>query len=477
VISRFSLPTRNTVLFLAALMAHTLFGQSPFPNLKPLEGRYEYFNGVSITFAQSPRDGVLYAILDETLYPLKFIAADIFNDRQGSRLIFQRGDAGQVSGYRLEEKHATNSFRRLSDATFPASMWFARRTTGNAPYQFHYSPPPDLADGLPVGSLAAARLDPSLIKELIEQVATEKYKNIHSILVIKSGKLVLEEYFYQYDRDTLHQLRSATKSFVSALVGIVIDQKLIHGKDEKALQFFPEYDLQNPSTDKNAITIEHLLSNQSGLACDDTAQSSPGNEIKMGLAPDWVHFILNLPVTTPPGSVGRYCSGGIIVLGRIVEKASHKALSDFAAENLFGPLGITNYQWRFKPDQSSAEDFCQLHLRPRDMAKFGLLYLNQGRWNGRQVISSDWVAASLAKHSVVNGIDYGYLWWRQWLNVNGQRIDGIAAKGNGGQRIYLWPTLDMVVVITGGNYNERSPSDELQIKYLLPAALQSTNAK
>ena len=106
------------------------------------------------------------------------------------------------------------------------------------------------------------------------------------------------------------------------------------------------------------------------------------------------------------------------------------------------------------------------------MAKFGLLYLDGGRWKGKQIISPEWVKASLSKHSVVNSTDYGYLWWRQWLNVNGTRVDGVTAKGNGGQRIYLWPSLEMVVVITGGNYNERSPSDELQIKYILPAAMK-----
>ena len=192
----------------------------------------------------------------------------------------------------------------------------------------------------------------------------------------------------------------------------------------------------------------------------------------MNASPDWVRFILDLPMVEAPGGSGRYCTGGVILLGRIVEKASGKRLSDFAAENLFGKLGITNYRWNFKPDSSSFDDACQLHMRPRDMAKLGLLYMNEGQWKGRQVISREWVKASLSKHSVVRGTDYGYLWWRQWLNVNGTRMEGVTAKGNGGQRIYLWPSLDLVVVITGGSYNEQSPSDEIQIKYILPAAMR-----
>ena len=111
----------------------------------------------------------------------------------------------------------------------------------------------------------------------------------------------------------------------------------------------------------------------------------------MNASPDWVQFILDLPMVEPPGKTGRYCTGGVILLGRIVEKASGKRLPDFAAENLFGKLGITNYRWNFKPDSSSFDDACQLHMRPRDMAKLGLLYMNEGQWKGRQVISREWV--------------------------------------------------------------------------------------
>ena len=156
-----------------------------------------------------------------------------------------------------------------------------------------------------------------------------------------------------------------------------------------------------------------------------------------------------------------------------MEKASGQRLPDYAAENLFGKLGIMNYRWNFRPDRSSFDDACQLHMRPRDMAKLGLLYMNEGQWKGRQIISQEWVKASLSRHSVVRGTDYGYLWWRQWLNVNGTRVEGVTAKGNGGQRIYLWPSLDLLVVITGSSYNEQSPSDEIQIRYILPAAMSS----
>lgn len=441
-------------------------------DLKQFEGRYEYLHGASIQIAGSPRDGVLYAILDEAKYPLKRLSEDTFSDRVGSRVVFERGDLGRVSGYRFHQEKATNFFRRVSDAEVPETMWYARRSPGNAPYRFTASRPPDLKDGLEVGSLEESGLNSALIGTMVEQIANEAHKNVDSVLLIKKGKLVLEEYFYQYDRDKLHQLRSATKSVVSALVGIAIEKKLIASKEERVVSFFPELEIQNLSAEKRAVTVEHLLASQSGLACEDGNPESPGEEQKMNASPDWVRFILDLPMVEPPGGSGKYCSGGVILLSRIVEKVSGQRLHEFAAEHLFGKLGITNFRWNFRPDPSSFDDACQLHLRPRDMAKLGLLYMNEGQWHGKQVLPRDWVKASLAKHSVVRGTDYGYLWWRQWLNVNGSRVDGLAAKGNGGQRIYLWLSLDLVVVITGGNYNAQSPSDELQIRYVLPAAMR-----
>ena len=461
------------VLLIQALFSGTGLSQThPERDLKEFEGRYEYLNGASIQFAGSPRDGVLYAILDEAKYPLKRMSAGVFSDRDGSRVVFERGATGWVSGYRFYQEKATNFFRRVSDAELPETMWFARRSPGNASYQFTASIPPDLKDGLDVGSLQDAGLNVALIGKMVEQIANETYKNVDSVLLIKKGKLVLEEYFYQYDREKLHQLRSATKSVVSALVGVALDKKLITSKEENVVPFFPEYQIKNLSAEKRAITVEHLLACESGLACEDGNPESPGEEQKMNASPDWVQLILDLPMVEPPGKTGRYCTGGVILLGRIVEKASGKRLPDFAAENLFGKLGITNYRWNFKPDNSSFDDTCQLHMRPRDMAKLGLLYMNEGQWKGRQVISPEWVKASLSKHSVVRGTDYGYLWWRQWLNVNGTRMDGVTAKGNGGQRIYLWPSLELLVVITGESYNEQSPSDEIQIKYILPAAMR-----
>jgi CubicO group peptidase (beta-lactamase class C family) len=205
------------------------------------------------------------------------------------------------------------------------------------------------------------------------------------------------------------------------------------------------------------------------LDCDISDSKSVGNETVMDYSDDWVKFTLDLPMIDAPGGIGRYCSGNPVTLGRIVEKTAKMPLLDFAEKNLFAPLGFKNYKWNFKPDKSSAENYCQIYLTPREMAKFGLLYLNNGNWKGKQIISSDFVKQSFEKHSTIQGVDYGYLWWLKYLDAGETRYYTKAAQGNGGQRIYILQEQNMVAVITGGNYNSQSPSDELMKKYILPA--------
>lgn len=336
-------------------------------------------------------------------------------------------------------------------------------------YKYAYKQPKNRKDGLKTGGLDHTGLDKTLLNTMMQEIVKGRYPNVHSILIIKDGKLVFEEYFYEHDRNKLHELRSATKSFVSALTGIAIEKKYIKSKNEPVLNFFPEYVIQQDVAAKRKITIENLLTNQSGLDCDVSDSKSVGNETTMNNSDDWVKFTLDLPMADSAGGKGRYCSGNPIMLCSIIEKATQQPLTDFAQQNLFGPLGIKNYVWNFKPDKSSVETFCQLYLNSRDMAKFGLMYLNNGNWNGTQVVPTEWVEQSFAKHSVVQGLDYGYLWWSKYFDVEGVRYYAKGAQGNGGQKIYIWEEQNMVTVITGGNYNTQSPSDELLKKYILPA--------
>jgi CubicO group peptidase (beta-lactamase class C family) len=433
-----------------------------YEQLKEYEGLYEYANQTTLQIAASPKDTLLYAIINDGRYALNPISKDLFQNSTKDKVTFLRDKSNKVNRYTV----ASDTFKLIKkEVQFPQEMWFPR--IGNKPYK--YKMPAETKDGLQTGKLDNTGLNIQLLTEMTERIIDGTYPDVHSVLIIKDGKLVFEEYFYEYDRIKLHQQRSATKSIISALAGIAIDKGYIKSKDEPVLPFFPEYNLNNDSDAKQKITIEHLLTNQSGLDCDISDSKSEGNETVMSNSDDWIKFTLDLPMIDSAGGSGRYCSGNPIILGRIIEKTTQQSLPEFAKQTLFKDLGITDFKWNFKPDKSSSETFCQIYLNSRDMAKFGLLYLNKGNWNGKQIISSEWVRESLTKHTEIQGVGYGYLWWIKYLNVDGKKVYGKGAQGNGGQRIYIWEDQNMVTVITGGSYNTQSPSDEIIRKYVLSA--------
>jgi CubicO group peptidase (beta-lactamase class C family) len=430
--------------------------------LREYEGIYEYAGHLKVSFAASSKDTALVAIINQSQYILKNESPDVFSTRYDT-VRFLR-DTHHIPSAYISKK---DTFKLISkNVFFPESMWYPRLKS-NSSYQ--YKIPENLHDGLPVGDIRKTILDTALLREMMQKIINGDYPNVHSVLIIKDGKLVFEQYFYQYTNDSVQELRSASKSIYSAITGIAITKGLIKSKDESVLSYFPEYTLGNMSDAKKRITVEDLLTQQTGLDCDISNSKSAGNETEMDYSDDWVKFTLDLPMIDSPGKTGRYCSGNPITLGRIVEKTSGMPLVQFATKNLFEPLGFTNFQWSFKPDKSNAENYCQIYLTPREMSKFGLMYLDNGMWKGKQIVSSEWVKESFEKHSVIQGVDYGYLWWLKYLDADGVRYFTKAAQGNGGQRIYILQEQQMVAVITGGNYNSQSPSDELMRKYILPA--------
>lgn len=455
------------LLFLEALC--TGYSQQKFKityeQLKEYEGIYEYQNNSTLQIAASPRDTLLYAIINESKYPLKPSEKDVFLNSSEEKVSFLRDKAAIINGYASEGK----TFKLISKkVSFPKEMWYPRLST-TKDYQYVYQQPKKENDGLLTGTLDNSGLDKTLLNLMVQKIVDGTYPNVHSVLIIKDGKLVFEEYFYEYNKTKLHELRSATKSFVSALTGIAIDKGYIKSKSETVLSFFPDYTFKNLTEDKKQITIKNLLTNQSGLDCDVSNPKSEGNETVMNYSDDWLQYTFDLPMIDVPGGKGMYCSGNPITLGKIIERATKMPLSEFARQTLFKDLGIKNFKWNFKPDKSSAETFCQVYLNSRDMAKLGLLYLNKGIWNDKQVISKEWIQESLTKHTEIQGVNYGYLWWLKYLEVDGVKYQGKAAQGNGGQKIYIWEQQNMITVITGGNYNSQSPSDELIQKYILKA--------
>jgi CubicO group peptidase (beta-lactamase class C family) len=461
---------KNILLFI--LFSFTFFSalsQSSkslnYSQLKEYEGLYEYKNNTTLKIVASPIDTVLLAIINESRYPFRTIGKDLFLDAANVEVTFFRNESNKIEGYKIEK----NSFKLLNNKiVFPKTMWYAIPNV-KADYKYSYKEPTDDKDSLPTGNVVNTNLNKVLLGEMIEKIAGGTYKNIHSILIMKDGKLVFEEYFYEHNKNKLHEMRSATKSYISALTGIAIEKGFIKSVDENVLAYFPEYTIKNDIEAKKKISIKNLLTNQSGFDCDTYNSNAVGNESVMSYEKDWIQYSLNMPMADSAGGKGQYCSSNPILMGRIIEKATKMSLPDFAKQTLFKGIGITDFVWNFNPDPSSAETFCQVNLRSRDMAKFGQLYLNKGFWNGKQVISKNWVDQSLSNHSKVAGLDYGYLWWTKGLDVNGTIVYGKLAQGNGGQKIYLYEEQNLVVVVTAGHYNMQSPVHEIVAKYILPS--------
>ncbi|HEX2202683.1 MAG TPA: serine hydrolase [Longimicrobium sp.] len=434
-------------------------------------GTYRYHGG---TIALVANDTMLFAVLEEAKYPLRAAGPDRVVNGAGDTIPFRRDAAGAVEGF----VERGTFFARLSPEVDAATVAIVRTRPREAgPYV--YRPPAGLGDGIAVGDLASAGLDTAVANALVRGVESGRFGDLHGVLVYRRGRLVLEEYFHGYDRDRPHQMRSATKSVVSALVGIAVDSGALAGEAEPVLPRLGYASLANPDPRKAALTLGDLLTHRTGLACDDWDPRSPGNESRVYESDDWVKTFLDLPVIAERGTTARYCSAGVLTAGRMVERATGQALPAYAQRVLFDPLGIraSDVRWTFTLSANGgAGTFAQLRMRPRDMLKLGLLFAQEGRWNGRQVVSAGWVRRSTAEHARIGSSGYGYYWWHRWLGVptpsGVRRVDTISASGNGGQKIFLVPSLDLVAVFTGGAYNaDEEPPNRVMVEVLLPALL------
>src|SRR3954470_8993030 len=340
--------------------------------------------------------------------------------------------------------------------------------------EYRYNIPETTSDGWATASLSSEGLAAERIQELFDRINDNTYKNIHAVLVVKNGKLVVEEYFpghdsngkYRaYQRDTLHETCSIMKSVNSILIGIAIDQQLIKGVDEKILTLLPAYSDVFADGKKDAISLKHLLTMTAGLSWDEWTYpyTDPRNDhVAMDNSKDPVRYILERPLVSKPGEKFSYSSGGSVALGKIVHQVSGLKADKFAERYLFGPLGISKFYWSNYPT-GFVPTGGGLPLRPRDMAKIGYLYLNGGRWQGKQIVSEEWV-----KESIKIRVDakqfpdwhkddgYGYQWWIRSFKVGDRMIASYHAPGLGGQFIFVVPELEMVAVFTGWNDNELS---------------------
>lgn len=320
------------------------------------------------------------------------------------------------------------------------------------------------ADGeWPTASPEEAGLDPATLCSLNEALDKSPEMNVHTVLVVRGGRLVYETYregrdqkwgemrFISHGPQAEHDVRSISKSVVSLLFGIALDRKLIASIDEPVFTHFPEYaTLRTPEKDR--ILLRHLLAMRSGLAWNQSVPySEPTNsETMMFWSVEPYRFVLEQPVRHEPDEEWNYSSGNTQLLAGVLQKATGEPLAEFAREALFEPLGITQFAWLHMPSGDVAASW-GLRLRPRDMAKIGELVLRKGMWNGRRVVSEAWIEESTQARPAGRWL-YGYQWWMGNSVVSDHAISWIAGVGLGGQRIYIAPAYDLVVVITAGLY-------------------------
>ncbi|MFL5622170.1 MAG: serine hydrolase domain-containing protein [Gemmatimonadaceae bacterium] len=357
--------------------------------------------------------------------------------------------------------------------------FFAR--TSQEPYAYRAPLPSN--DGWRTARASAVGLDEARLRSLVQSIldadpAAISAPRIHSVLVARRGTLVLEEYFRGYSGDRPHDLRSASKTFTSIMAGVAVDQGKLSPSAPISRLF--AHDSAGGDPRRRQITLEHLLTHTSGMACDDNDDNSPGNEEVMQNQTkqiDWYRYFLELPVAHDPGTLYAYCSAGMNLAGGVVSRATSTWLPAFFDQYLARPLGITHYAMNLTP---TGEGYAGggVHMLPRDLLKFGQLFLDGGTWHGQRIVSKDWVEKSTANRTKGLNATDGLGWHRNTITADGQKYEGYEANGNGGQFLIVVPDLQLAVVFTAGNYGQYQVwgkfRDELTPRFIFPTRASAT---
>ncbi len=352
--------------------------------------------------------------------------------------------------------------------------------------------PPETPGGWKTATPASAGLSAARLAAMETAIRAGEFKKVTSVLVARHGRLVYEGYFGGADATTALNTRSATKTVTGMLIGIAIDRGSLSGVDAPVLRFFPELQpVANPDPRKAKITIEDFLTMSSLLECDDWNSFSRGNEERMYLIEDWTRFTLDLPIKgfppwatkpkdSPHGRSFSYCTAGVFTLGRVLERATKTRVEDYARTHLFGPLGIDKAEWPLSP-LGLAQTGGGLGLTARSLARLAQLYGDGGVRDGRRLVSADWVKKSITPQvRIDDDTEYGYLWWLKSFPARDRPDRKFAAyfmSGNGGNKVAVFPDLDLVAVVTAANYNTlgmHTLTERILTEYVLAAVDQSS---
>lgn len=433
------------------------------------------------TFLRNPdrNSGIFFRIASAVSDGDTILFSDDGGEVIGTALVL---DPGQR--FVLEHRGEVFDFRRAARAT--AAGFYPRRTDAGMARVLQ---PADIDDGWQTAALGDTSMLVEPVLEMLNQQAVFEPTDLHapylhSLLVAHEGKLIVEEYFHGHHRDRPHDSRSAGKTITSVLLGMVIHQGKLKSVDEPVYPMFGGVDaFENPDPRKARITARHLVTMSSGLACDDYGEGSPGSEDRQWEQTekaDFYQFALDLPVVHSPGETAYYCSTGTNLLGGVISKATGEDLKWFFHQSFARPLQIDHYRLNLSPSGAPYMGG-GLQLAPRDFLKVGQLFLDGGVWNGKRLVSGDWVTASFAGHaSMEDPQNYGFAWWRYTYVYDGRQFETYAASGNGGQILMVVPDLELAIMMNAGNYSDNRPRNLLRYltmwRAILPAAIDGADA-
>jgi|TARA_Y100000310_G_scaffold336672_1_gene421855 CubicO group peptidase (beta-lactamase class C family) len=353
---------------------------------------------------------------------------------------------------------------------------------GLAQTTWDYHPPDGLGDGWPVSSLNEDEIQD--LDELFEQVVGGDYQGLDAVLVAREGQLVLEEYFHFGDRNEIHTLQSVTKSVTSLVFGSAYDDGLIADLDQPLHRYYEGYADSQWVKDKYPISLKHVLTMSAGLDWHEEGISytnSRNDNWRMNRSGDMYGYILSRDRAgdVEPGDQFAYTSGLSILLGGVVLEATGTRIDRYAEQTLFEKMRINRYHWGAPSGQIHTGG--GLYLRARDLLKLGQLVLDNGRWNGKQVISASWIEESTAfqvpRPNSGNDSSYGYQWWRTLLYTPRGSVQVIYASGYGGQLLWVFPKLELVMLVLHHNPRPGEGSHTINLQevhdHVIPALASS----
>jgi CubicO group peptidase (beta-lactamase class C family) len=407
----------------------------------------------------------------------------------GAKLLLINGNAANdtIRGrYDAGANRVFLTLNELNDREVEFSLRDRNRAVGfyprtPEPSRYDYVQPSGRNDGWRTGSLGEVKLDTASIDSLVRQIIGTPARNvfspyIHSLLIARNGKLVVEEYFHGYRAEQTHDSRSLGKSFAAALVGAAQQQGVSLTPSTPVLPFFKYMGaLENPDARKQQLQLRHFMTMTTGLDCDDNNWESAGSEPRMqrqDRQPDYVHYTLDLRMLHDPGKHYAYCSAATNLVGGVVERATGTWLPDFFYRYIAQPLQFGTYHFQLTPTLSGYLGGGSYYT-PRDLLKLGQLWLNGGSWNGRQIVPRAWTEITVRADSLLNAPGEGYHWHLNVLKAGGREWREYEGNGNGGQFVIVLPELDMVIGFTAGNYMNygtwRKFRDELVPQFIIAA--------